>query len=282
MPCLSPWVREIAIKSEDWLIRETEKNILNFERVLSKLPNVYAWKYYPSDKFVEYIKQNVKSGKEATKLYWNDMANNIEAYAVMSVWRANELLHSSVNLLNSHNVLASAVLSRSLLELACMMLVESNKIIKTIEGMVKEVEKIKKINVPYIVVSEDLEELVVRLIFGTRIEKLKDYPKQINPLSYVKFISRNNDLAKVYEVYEFLCDVVHPSLMGQARFWRSIDKISENGSMVVRLEIKGETSASLAIIENVLWTLSWSSFVICSSYTFLEKSLKIIRKELCE
>lgn len=164
----------------------------------------------------------IKNPAERNRIYWIDQARNIEAYSITTFWRGVELLKPAIRSLNTHEVVTSAVLARSLLELSCVFLIHSNNLTKNLSELAFPPDAI--------VVSSELEEMIVKMIWGTRYGDSEAHVKQSNILAFIQKVSKNPNAASVQDTYDFLCDIAHPSFIGNTRFWSHIQEINPDGS----------------------------------------------------
>lgn len=201
-------------------------------------------------------------------LYWHDMARNLEAYGLMTYWRGAELLRSVIKLLNEKQVLAPAVISRSLLELGACIIMYGNIIH----------ENVKTILMPKIgiITSSELEELVVKLVWGSKV--YPSAPKPIESREYRKFVSENPNASELPEIYSFLCDLAHPNALGNARFWESSVSENDDGSKTVIIERDAESVLTEEIREKTLWALGWSAICIRNGFEINQNTVQIILK----
>jgi hypothetical protein len=264
------WLKEFALSSTDSFVRASEKMVKYLFELDNKLPHRYGWRVTSMEAFQRQL-ANLTSADEVNRLYWRDMASGIEAYGVMVVWRGTELIKPALQALNSREVLAPAVLSRSLLELASCTIVNSNSILSAAEN-------IKRLsNIPNgIVTCGELEQLLLRMIHGTRIGQPPNHLKQTNILSYVQKVSKNPDASKLMEIYECLCDIAHPNALGNARFWTEVQSKNRNGSETVKMERKAESPAAEFIREAILWALGWSSACIRNGFEMGQEVVRVI------
>jgi hypothetical protein len=264
------WLKEFAMSSTDPLVRASEKMVKYLFELDNKLPSRYGWRVTSAETFQRQL-ANMTSANEVNRLYWHDMASGIEAHGVMVVWRATELIKPALHALNSREVLAPAILSRSLLELASCTIVNGNSILSAAENIKASS------NMPNAVVaSSELEQLLLRMIHGTRIGQPPNHLKQTNILSYIQKVSKNPDASKLMEIYECLCDVAHPNALGNARFWAAVQSKDKNGSETVRMERRAESPAAGLIREEILWALGWSSACIRNGFEMGQEVVRVI------
>lgn len=272
----NPWLHDIVLKSTHQFIRDSESHIQYFFDLGSKMPSEYRWRTTSVEVFtkqVNHIIKNKGSADDLNSLYWYDMACDIEAYGVMVFWRAIELLKTALTSLNSEEILPPSILSRSMLELAASYLVNSKRIIQTVENVVKNSQN----EMNTLICCKDLEEIIVKMIHGTRIGKPSKELRQTNAQTYLeKLAAKFPQLSEILTTYEFLCDISHPNVIGNARYWASVESESDEESKILRMERHAESATTLHIIENTLFALAWSAVSIRNSFELGQSSVVII------
>lgn len=191
----------------------------------------------------------------------------------MVVWRGSEILRTALPALNDRHILTPAILARSLLELASTAIIHSNHLSKTIKDVLDDPQSAAENTV---IVVEELEEYLVKMIFGTRIGNLSQYPKQDRIGSHLKFIAQNPNASALPGVYDYLCDLRHPNMLGNARFWASVEKRYANGSEVVKMERFAEAKNLEMIREKILWALGWSSACLRNGFKMCQEATAAI------
>lgn len=274
MPRFARWLKNLSKSSKHPFVRDSEKMVQYFFKLEEKLPKKYGWRVTSVEAFKKRLSRiadevtSIESAYDALNChYWHDMARNLEAYGLMTYWRSKELLRSAIKLLNEKEILAPAIISRSLLELGAIIIKNSNIIYKS----VKDALMSKK----GVIVSKQLEELIVRLIWGSKV-----VPQAVKPIEsreYRDFISKNPNASELPEVYKFLCDLTHPNALGNARFWGSSTE-NEDGSKTVIIESDAESPLTNEIREKTLWALGWSAVCIRNGFEINQNTVQIILK----
>lgn len=262
------WLRELVADSDHPFVRDSEAMIQYLFELDRKLPSKYGWRVTSVEVFKEQVARG-SSANDLNRLYWHDMARNIEAYGVMLTWRATEFIKAALRPLNAREILAPAVLSRSLLELGASIIVNSNKIQKTVRESLKGTQG-------NVVVSTELEELVVRMIWGTRVSKSPDYPKAIDTREYRQFVSKNQNASEFSSVYAYLCELTHPNALWNARFWAVVESKNEDGSETLRMERYAESTTTTEIREKILWALGWSAVCVRNGFEIGQDVVRMV------
>lgn len=268
------WLKKIIDESGHPFVRDSESLIKYFFELYNQIPLEYGWRFTSVESFKKQVERLKDKPDEWNRLYWHDMANNIEAYGVMMIWRAGEILTHAIKSINARDLLAPAILSRSLIEIAAFSLKNSNVIVKTIEDIYSNISKLGKTTHFY--GCEDLEVLTVSMIFGTRLEELSNHPSQTNILTYIQWLTKNKNAKELWTVYTFLCELAHPNVIGNARFWFTLENKREDGSERITMNRHAESVTTADIREKILWALGWSAGTIRNSFELLRESDLII------
>lgn len=125
----SDWLITHCAESPIYCVKESEAMVKNFLDLDKELPNEYRWTFSDIDSIAKQS-GSATSLRDLNRIFWTDQARNIEAYTVMTWWRANELVRSSLNGLNAREVIVPAVAARSLLELSTVFLLNANTLEK--------------------------------------------------------------------------------------------------------------------------------------------------------
>jgi len=180
-----------------------------------------------------------------------------------------ELLNPAIRGLNVGELLAPAVLARSLLELASAFLVHANTIEATLG----------KISFPRntIVVSAEVEEYVLKMIWGTRLGEPEKTYKQTNALTFIQKLSKNENVKDLLPTYEYLCEIAHPNVIGNVRFWSHVKHIDEHGFRHVEIASTAEGDNVAQIRSNALWGIGWGAGVVRNAYRMTISAIDRIR-----
>lgn len=252
------WLKEYCNEHSNFFVRDSENIISNCLKLDATLPNEYRWKFSDLESIT---KQAAEAGsqRELNRVYWTDQARNIEAYSMMTWWRGIELIRSCLNSINEREVIVPAIAARSLLELSTVFLLNAN----TLD------HNFKKISFPpnTTVVSTDIENLVAKMIWGTRYQPKEELLTQKNIMTSLNRLSKSPGTEDLMPTYEFLCDIAHPSFIGNTSYWSHIEAINPDGSEKRLMSRLSERNFNTDITDKTLWALAWSS--ACTQNAFL-------------
>jgi len=228
------------------------------------MPDRYGWRFSSEESFSKKI-DGIRDPRSLNKIYWTDMALNVEAYSTMTFWRGLELLKPAIRSLNIREIITPAVLARSLMELSCTFLRNANILEKTFT----------EISFPKdtVVNSPELEKMVVRIIWGTRYGDPQPHLKQTNVLNSIQWVSKNPKGKDVLPTYEYLCDIAHPSFIGNTRFWSHIEEVLPDGSERRVISKYADRETTIAIVDKILWSLGWSAAVLRNGFEITKVGL---------
>ena len=268
----APWLISLSNELEHPFAKDSWKMVLFLRELESTLPREHKWRLTDVDGFKAQIDKVKASGADSmNQAYWEDMANNFEAWAIMCVWRGIELLDSAILSLNSGRYVSAATLARSLLETSTVIITEANNFDKTISSLSQPEPN-------QVVVSNVLEELVLRLIWGARQSDTPEYLKQKNILSYLKRLAKNPNASELTSVYDYLCEAAHPNAVGYSRFYAAKGSPSSD-QIVVSISPSQSISESCAgnkLLEQMLWAIGWSAVCLRNSYHIFQESIEKI------
>lgn len=253
----SDWLRKYCRDHEDPFVRESESMVEHCLGLDKKIPDEYGWKF-SSKETIEKQVSGVASCQEANSIFWKDQARNIEAYALMTYWRGVELVKSCLSGLNQREVIAPAISARSLLELSTVFLLNANTLHKTF-GELSFPENA-------IVTSSEVEALVVKMIWGTRYGNPEPHLSQTNIMTSLKRLSKSPKAEELMPNYEFLCDIAHPSFIGNTSYWSHVESVSPDGSEKRIMSRLSSREFNTDITDKTIWALAWSS--VCTRNAF--------------
>jgi hypothetical protein len=200
------------------------------------------------------------------------MARSMEAFSVLGVWRAAELMGLAVESMNRGAILGPAVLIRAFLELSVAFLRTANQV----RNCVSEV-----VNGPVdgFLVSSELEEALLKRVYGTRIGKPPPEFLAYNVLTDIDKIGTWRRGKQLRSMYDSLCEVAHPNTMGYARFAAAVDQRHPDGSHTLRLERNALSTHSRAIRETTLWAVGWGASAMLDGFQMIRRSISDVLRQ---
>lgn len=263
-PKYSEWFTKYCKLSNEPIVKDSEKMISYCLQLDQQLPSKYGWRFSSEESFLKQV-DSCKNPHDLNQLYWLDQARNVEAYSMMTFWRGVELLKPAIRSLNLKEITPPGILARSLLEIACVYNTNANIIEKTFKSIELQQGKV--------VISKEIERMIVKMIWGTRIGDPKSEIKQTNVLTYIQKVSKNLNAHEVLSTYEYLCEIAHPNFIGNTRFWSHIEKVYADGSEQRVITKYVDKEPTHIILEKIIWSLGWSAAVLRNSFELFQSAI---------
>jgi SEC-C motif len=163
----------------------------------------------------------------------SDLHTRLSGWWLTQLWRAADLTAGALTAIADWNILVAAAWSRSLLEGAAAFMAET-------EAIADEWDVFKRAGTPTRrsaeIFFETFNEKVARLLYASRLSAVKDKSPSLlstNVLTYIKKLARKTEDYDVIDIYEWLCDAVHPSF-GSSTAYVVINKKHNTGTHVVQ------------------------------------------------
>ena len=268
---LSEEMSDFCRRSNNEFTRLTPQWVAGCFELDGDIPDQYGWRMSDVASLQHQI-EGLKDYRQINRVYWEDQARNVEAYAAMTFWRGNEILKAAIRSLNIGEVVTPAILVRSLLELSATYLINAN----TIEKLVSEI----RFPPNTIVAFTEFEERVVKMIWGTRLGDPESYVKQTNVLTVIQKLAKNPKAADLLPKYEFLCEVAHPNVIGNSRYWSHVERVNPDGSNTVTMSRHARGDYANEILENIMWGLGWSAGSLRNAFTLVRNGLAELLSKL--
>jgi len=265
----------IAATSDKPFVRDSSEMIQYALSFAKELPKEYGWRHLGVEAFRNLA---ITKGKveDANTIYWLDMSRNFEAYAITVFWRSIEIIKPCIRSLNLHEVVTPAILARSFLELSASFIENANITHQAIQKFPPHTQN-------SIEISQDLERLSLRILFGTRLGKdVPDHLKQKNVLTTLQKLTKNPNATELLPIYEFLCEIAHPNVIGNAVFWAEVMQKNEDGSETILIKRAYDSDMNREIIEKILWSLGWSAVCLRNGFHIIHDAIEMMVKRFPE
>ena len=253
------------------MVRTAPQWISGFLELDQTLPSRYGWRY-SSEKAVQRQIAGLSNAVDLNRVFWTDQARNVEAYSMMSMWRGSELLKPAIRSLNVEELITPAVLARSLLELSTAYLLNANTIERIFNNLTFPANTV--------VLSKAFEEQVVRMIWGRRIGDPEPHLKQTNVLTLVQKLAKNPRAADLLPHYEYLCEIAHPNVVGNSRFWSHVERVNDDGSEARTLARVADGPHAVEIQTMIIWSIAWSAGSLRNSFAMIHGALDSLLAKL--
>jgi hypothetical protein len=246
----------------------------SIERVL---PDPYVWLFHEQDTLDEAIRDAKTSGT-LNAVLWENVGRNTEAFQITSALKGLEVLKATIRSLNVREFVSSAILARGALEHAAFVTDKVTYILKNF--------RLLEFRAGAVTTSPEFEEEVVRMTFGTRLEdgEFKGLPRQTNCLNAINRLSKSAhpEHQELPKRYAFLCELVHPNVLGNARFWSHVEGNDDQGRKRLVMSRESESQLTHEITEYSLWAVSWSAGMIFQAFQDMEEAKITLKAKLLQ
>jgi len=269
------WLRAFVARQSDPVVAHAEASLELLRSLSASIPPVVEWDIVSAETFTQEQEALLEAGRSlgssnldlfetAMSAYWHDQAGLAFAYRAMVLLRSAELVLPAVPLLNERELLGPAVLARAAVELAALYAHELQKLVDLFQVAASRppghafVMKDPGGNVI------DVEKILVRAIWGWKAEDgARDHqPEELRQLNAMTAVHKLADIVpRLAEVYDYLCQVAHPNVAGNARFWANMREDRPGRSRVTfGRQSDGPEAERIRIA--VLWALGWSAAIV--------------------
>lgn len=257
--------------SNIWIGRVNE-SILEFNNWLVRIPEKYHWRFKTSEAFTAEVNELRLEGPSFQKLnsiYWVDSLKNLEAYTIMSTWRSAELLKGAVTSLVEGKTIISAILTRSALETVVQFVDVARKVAPTIR------EALKHDFSSEIIVPQELEELILKSVFSSRLPGGEEHSIPTNILTIISRAAKVQGQEDLSDHYAKLCEATHPNFLGRSVYVTDIQQGGRPGDELRTLSRDhGPTASDIAA--SAVWGISWSAATQVSSALLMQNSIAVV------
>lgn len=237
---------------------------------LLSIPSSYEWKFTPTTKLIKRL-SNIHKNEEWNKIYWRDLAENLQAFSVVTYHRQIGIIAPASRALNSNELLAAAVLARAAIELSAWSLYSTNIIRNAVLNIAKKCDPL--IN-RY--TADALQTLLVKMLWGTRLGHENSELKQLNILTVLDKLSKHDKENFLLPTYNLLCEAAHPNVIGNNEYLEYPENQSENDSFTIRISKSPTRSKPNELLEHTLGGLGWAAVCQRNAMLQIRESLETI------
>ena len=192
----------------------------------------------------------------------------IEAFQIVSIWRAADLVSGCVRSLNHNELISACTIARSLVELAVRYGEAANDLNATLKTFAWD-----KMRTHVLILDQKdaegkrvgLESYIEKLMSGTRLEQVIEVDPHLeikNIISSIerldKKLTKNNAGYAVMPIYQILCEVTHPNVVGFERFLVG-QELRQDDWLERRMQENAVSANSNQLIDRCLWALSFGA-----------------------
>ncbi len=131
---ISSKVLALAALAKNPFARDSSKMLNYFFELEGQIPETYHWKFTPTAALIDRLTA-IEDHAIWNDIYWRDIAENIQAFSILSYKRTAAILKPAIRALNTDEFLATAILARSALELAAWSLYHTTSFRGTIAAI---------------------------------------------------------------------------------------------------------------------------------------------------
>jgi hypothetical protein len=95
-------------------------------------------------------------------------------------------------------------------------------------------------------------------------------------------LTKNPAAAELFPTYEFLCEIAHPNVIGNAVFWAEVIHKNEDGSETILVKHSYDYEMQREIIEKILWSLGWSAVCLRNGFHIIHDVIEMVVKRFPE
>lgn len=276
VPRLPRRVVHAVMPSEDFWINSVDSATEALNRVVANLPAKYGWNFRTADAFVAELKECAAAGakiSDQNKFYWKDMLATCEAYSVMCSWRLAELAQSTVWALSRDDIHCSALAARASLEATARYVDTARVVSFTTEPITAKSLQER------LCVSHELEAILVKTVFASRLPDSEDIYKDTNIVTVLQRISKVRGQESVFRTYELLCEAAHPNFLGRSIYITESTQASRPGHEI-RTIMRGRGPTSIAVTGAAIQALSWACITHVTAFGLMQETIRSLLARL--
>jgi hypothetical protein len=276
VPKLPRRVVQAVMPSESFWINSVDSAIESLNRVANSLPIKYGWNYRTAEAFVAELKERTAGEVkilDQNRFYWEDMLSTFEAYSMMCSWRIADLARSTVWALSRDDIHCGALAARASLE-ATARYVDTARIVSfTTEPITSRTLQER------LCISRDLESILVKTVFASRLPDGADIYKDTNILTVIQRINKSEGQEHILSNYEMLCEAAHQNFLGRSIYIMETRQASRPGHEI-RTIMRGRGPTSIAITEAAIQALSWACITHVTAFGLMQETIHSLLERL--
>jgi hypothetical protein len=270
---LVPELMQMAYQSENALVRDIPRIFEDLTHFRDSVERSFQWRETSVEIFkVKFLM--AKTHGEANSLYWRDITSLVKTYCLSTSWRILELIEQSILLLNSPNgILGPAILGRALVELTTHFILTGDVIrLHVEEAAVRWGDAF--------ISDANLENILTKAIYGTRLVPEDHHLRQTNILTHLQRLSRISGYEDVITKYNFLCEVAHPNVTGSARYWSDHARLQPDGTTMRSFNPRAVDNVTVKQIQDAaVWVLAWAGANVIAGFQILDARVDFIARQ---
>jgi hypothetical protein len=196
----------------------------------------------------------------AIAAYLQPLHSQLGAISLQVLWKANQLIRSLSTALDSADLIVAATMARSLVETAAAFGWESDQLSVLWSARCKQPAPDAESLSDFV---HQAEQLVGQILFGTKIKREKQPVTGIERTNILTLVDKAEKLSEnpgLRNLYDELCDTVHPSIGSNRCFWTQEPRADDGPvyEFVAERTARGDLSdLPVTIGLSTLWALTW-------------------------
>ena len=196
----------------------------------------------------------------AIAAYLQPLHSQLCAIAVQVLWKFDQLIRTYCAALNAGHLIVAATMARSLVEACAAFGCETHAITQLWRAR-------KEQPAPGVASLEGFEnetrKLIGQVLFGTKLKEDNSAVTGIERTNILTLIDRAERLSEnkgMRQIYDVLCDVVHPSIGANRTFWTEEPDASQDGIFQFTMSQRSNGllgNLPFAVGLAALWSLQW-------------------------
>ena len=281
IPPVPKTLEHVISRSTDPWIKSLHAGIKNLNDFSAHLPHKYVWRFKNVEAFNAEVAEALTTATDmlpVNQIYWRDVLANCEAFSLLTTWRTVDAARSCSWALARGDLLGAVLLARSALENVVQYVDGVRQISATITGASNSAESKgvldRAIDIKMNAVSStELEEYLLKTIFGTRLPGTEDFYQSFNVVGIIKRVAKVPHQGRVAEIYDLLSEVAHPNFNGRA-FHIQEGKPGRRPGEHLRTIGPGYGPSAGSMTEAILWALSWSCHTNITAFQLMSQTIK--------
>ena len=122
--------------------------------------------------------------------------------------------------------------------------------------------------------------MLVKLLWGTRLETKHEELKQINIMTIINKASKADSANFLKPTYDYLCEATHPNIIGNAEFWKYPSSAHKAKSFTIKIHSSSNATEPNELLTRTLGAIGWSSVCFRNGGIETRKAIEIIGEKL--
>lgn len=285
---LSDEIKALSKASKDEWALQIDAQLKKYNKDVLKFINeshlwVFKTDFVLKKEFNNVSESDPNKLKKLNQIFWADVSESIIAAQYIYIFRSDALLRSSISNLNKGDFLSAAIICRSLLEITMWHLYHANIFEHGVSKLIEKHGENGKLPInKYQFDGSEFDEVIIKLIWGTNREKEKKQSpetKQHKVVKVFKEIAKSEADPFIEELYDFLCELTHPNVVGNNLFLNFDIDINFKPTQTEFISISCEQTSDKvnSTVEKCLSGCVWSIKAIINTVPIYASAIRKMR-----